>query len=365
MLKTSDLGGQASTGQEGEETGKESAQLKPTQIGITDKEIPASELGEVIINNPVLNSTDYGKLVIQMAQTIMAGSNPVIPKEVPEKIRKSIVDYAGEYLGVLALVQGQTRFPRRKGFEEWLGGDVGSLTISFPSKSNLNIADSFATIKNQTTNHNINISSKGSGGGAAPSLSGLKIPDEVRNNPEYASVVEFIDLCDVSKPSAAGFPAPKSVSQIFEAMNLLHKYAPDSLPSKFNDFLPWSPMIVNAVMLSMAAFKQKGKGQLPEFKSLWKDINFKKQSSDGGKLVFATKMAVLKAINEGKALPEFQKVVLVILDKNFLQNYTDYDSKSHIVSFLKQVQVSCNTETFQVYTMIPSQIFFCTGSIAT
>lgn len=336
LLKTADLGGQASTGQEGEETGKEAALLKPSQIGLGDKDIPAGELGKAIINNPTLNSTDYGKVVIEMAKTILQGNNPVIPKEVPEKIRKSIVDYAGEYLGILALINGTSRFPRRKGFEDWLGGDLTSLVINFPSKPNINIADSFATIKNAQTEHTINISSKGQGGGAAPSLSGLKVPDELRTNRKYKPVIDFIELCDSNKPSKQGFPNPRSVSQIFEAMNLLYKYAPDSLPKKFDDFLPWSPDIVNDVMLSMAAFKQKGKGKLPEYKKLWNDFNFKKESSDGGKLVYAVKLAVMKAINEGNALPEFPSVVLTILDNNFLQQYTDYENKTRTVSFATQ-----------------------------
>lgn len=336
LLKTADLGGQASTGQEGEETGKESALLKPSQIGLGDKEIPASELDDAIINNQILNSTEYGKVVIGMAQVIISGDNPIIPKEIPEKIRKSIVDYAGEYLGILALIHGTSKFPRRSDFEEWLGGDIGSLTINFPSKPNINIADSFATIKNARTQHTVNISSKGQGGGAAPSLSGLKISDEIKNNKDYEAVIKFIEICDSNKPSKQGFPSPRSISQIFEAMNLLHEYAPNSLPEKFNDFLPWSPQIVNDVMRSMAAFKRKEKSNLSGLKNLWKDLNFKKESSDGGKLVYAVKLAVMKAINEGNALPEFPKVVLTILDNNFLQQYTNYDVKSRTVNFSTQ-----------------------------
>jgi hypothetical protein len=336
LLKTSDLGGQASTGKEGEQTGKEMALLKPSQIGLSDKEIPASDLGNEIVNNSVLNSTEYGKVVIQMAQDIIAGKNPVIPEDVPEKIKSSIIDYAGEYLGILALVSGRSRFPARKRFEEWLGGNINSLVINFPSKPNINIADSFATIKNAQTQHTVNISSKGKGGGAAPSLSGLKIPDELRDNNQYKPVIEFIELCDANKPSKAGFTNPRTVSQIFEAMNLLYEYVPDSIPDKFKPFLPWTPQIVPAVMLSMASFKQKGKGNLPKFKKLWDDFDFKKQSSDGGKLVYATKLAVMKAINEGNALPEFPSVVLKILDNNFLQQYTDYTPKTRTVSFATQ-----------------------------
>jgi len=155
LLKTPDLGGQAIVGQdEGESTeevGKETAVLKPSQIGITDKDIPASKLGQEIVTNDSLNSTEYGKVVVQMAIDIMEGKNPIIPDDVPPKIRASIHDYAGEYLGVLALIEGTSRFPRRRSFEEWLGGSVSDLIINFPSAANTNIADSFAAIKNAST----------------------------------------------------------------------------------------------------------------------------------------------------------------------------------------------------------------------
>lgn len=336
LLKTKDLGGQASTGEEGEETGKEAALLKPSQIGITDQDIPATELGDAIINNSVLQSTDYGQIVIQMAEAIMQGNNPTIPKEVPTKIRASIVDYAGEYLGVLALIQGTSRFPRRQGFEKWLGSGVSSLTINFPSKSNTNIADSFASIKNEKTQHTVNISSKGKGGGAPPSVGGLKIPQEIRDNPEYEASVAFIDLCDSGKNPKYNLPEPRTISQVFQAMNLLYQYVPKAVPEKFNEFLPWKSDIINSVNDSMAAFKQRKNLGLPKYQSLWSDIDFKKPSSDGGKLTHAVKLAVMQAVNEGNALPEFQDVILAILDMNFIQQYADYDAKSRTMSFATQ-----------------------------
>jgi len=336
LLKTSELGGQASKGEEGEETGKEAALLKPSQIGITDRDIPASELGEAIVNNQTLQSTDYGRVVIEMAQTIMQGGNPIIPKSVPTKIKDSIVDYAGEYLGVLALVQGTSRFPRRKGFEEWLGGEISSLVINFPSKSNTNIADSFASIKNTETAHTVNISSKGQGGGAPPSISGLKVPDEIRNNPDYAVSVAFIDLCQSGKGAKYNLPEPATISQVFQAMNLLYQYVPEAIPEKFNDFLPWKADIIKQVTDSMKAFKQRKNLPMPEYQDLWTNIKFKNPSSDGGKLTHAVKLAVMQAVNEGKALPEFRDVILAVLDMNFVQQYADLDKKSGVLSFATQ-----------------------------
>lgn len=333
FLKTSDLGGQASKGEEGEETGKEAALLKPSQIGITDRDILAAELGDEIINNKVLQSTDYGRVVIGMAETIMNGENPVIPKEIPPKIKNSIVDYAGEYLGVLALVAGTSRFPRRRGFEEWLGAQTQALVINFPSKANTNIADSYASVKNEETNHTINISSKGKGGGAPPSVGGLKIPEEIRNNPDYAASVAFIDLCDPNN----NLPQPKTISQVFQAMNLLNEYVPDSVPEQFAPFLPWKQEIVKQVTDSMAAFKsRKPETMTNEYADLWSNIDFKKPSSYGGKLTHAVKLAVMQAVNEGSALPEFQDVILAILDMNFIQQYADYDAKSRVMSFATQ-----------------------------
>jgi hypothetical protein len=334
LLKTADLGGQASTGGDDEETGKETALLKPSQIGITDRDIPASKLGAAIVNNDVLNSTDYGKVVVEMAKVIMQGGDPVIPKEVPTKIRDSIIDYAGEYLGVLALVSGTSDFPKRDEFEIWLGGSVGDLTLFFPGKANVPLADSFAKIKNNKTQHAVNISSKGKGGGAAPSLSSLKVPEEIRRNPDYAGVVGFIDLCN----SAADLPTPKTTSQIFAAMNLIHEYAPGALPKKFDNFLPWNVADISGkVNASVKAFKDGKNLQLTEYSELWDDFGGDpNKSSDGGKLSYVTKVAVMQAVNEGNALTDFQDVVLAILDMNFVQQYANYESKSKTLRFSTQ-----------------------------
>lgn len=334
LLKTAELGGQASKGEDGEDTGKETALLKPSQIGITDKDIPASKLGDAIVNNDVLNSTDYGRVVVEMAKTIMQGDNPVIPNEVPTKVRDSIIDYAGEYLGVLALVYGTSDFPKKDGFEEWLGGSISDLTLFFPGKANVPLADSFAMIKNKKTQHAVNISSKGKGGGAAPSLSSLKISDEIRDNPDYAGVVGFIDLCN----GAADLPAPKTTSQIFATMNLIHEYAPEKLPKKFDSFLPWDVAEVSGkVDASVKAFKDGKNLPLTEYSALWDDFKGDaSKSSDGGKLSYVAKQAVMLAVNEGKALPNFQDVVLAILDMNFVQQYADYESKTKTLKFSTQ-----------------------------
>ena len=336
LLKTADLGGQAAVGtpNSAEEVGKETALLKPSQIGITDRDIPAGDLGSEIINNEVLNSTEYGKIVIQMAIEILEGKNPIIPEDVPAKVRSSIHDYAGEYLGVLALIVGTSRFPRRRSFEEWLGGAVSDLTINFPSAANNNIADSFAAIQNKTTNHTINISSKGKGGGAPPSISGLKVPDHLKENPDYEASIKFIDICQSDAP----LPTPKTVSQVFYAMNILARYVPDAVPKEFVPYLPWKDSTIAEVNESLKAFKTSTPIDMPKYASLWESTDFKAPSSDGGKLTYVVKKAVMEAVNEGGALPEFQSVILEILDMNFIQQYADVSTKKgpKVMSFATQ-----------------------------
>jgi hypothetical protein len=201
LAKTSEFGGQKgqTAGDSGDApAGKAGYKLNPSQIKITDMDIPAEDFGQIIVGNPVLQSTDYGQVVIQLAYQIMAGDTATLPPELRDKnsetLRTAIVDNAGEYLGVLALIYNQSHFPKRKEFEEWLGGTLGDLTLRFPSKQNEKLADSYAEVKNSQTLHTVKISSKGTGGGAPPSMSGLKVPDDMRKSKKYAALVDFIDM---------------------------------------------------------------------------------------------------------------------------------------------------------------------------
>lgn len=312
FLKTAEFGG--GSVKPGEDTGgtKEGALVKPTQIGITDRPIQAGDLGAEITNNQVLNSTPYGQVVAQMAVAISSGQPAVVPTEMAKKesIKKAIVDYAGEYLGVLALVNGQSNFPNQKEFLKWLGGDLSGLTLNFPSKSNTQIADSFASIINPTTQHQINISSKGTGGGAPPSLSGLVIPPTVRDKKEYQTAVDFIEICQNKK-----LPKPTTISQVFAAMNLLEERVPDAVPAEFKQFLPWNV----STMTQMVQDSLKNGTPMPEYQKLF--ANLESKGNDGGKLTYVVKDAVMEAVNGG-AVPEFQAAILETLDYNFIQQYT-------------------------------------------
>ena len=329
LLKTNDLGGQQgdphSPGEadaEGTGAGKETLLVKPKTIQITDFDIPASGLYKVIAGNQILNSTDYGKTVIQLANQIVAGQAVILPPEYQdksmEKVRKAIVDYAGEYLGVLALVTGATKFDNQEAFTKWLGAGLGELVINFPGKSNTNIADSYATVKNKKTSHSLNISSKGTGGGAAPAISGLKISDDIKKNPKLKNAVKFIELCQ-AKADARG---ASTLVQAFEAMNFIYQINPGSISKKFQKFLPWQPNDVATIVDAVSTG-----GALPKkYSSAFSDIKTRGgKVTEGGTLVYAIKKDVAEAINDRNAIPEFKDTILQVLEMNFIQQYTDYN----------------------------------------
>lgn len=330
LLKTSEFGGhKEGSATPGSDTGEEKKQkagylLNPSNIKITDVEIKAEDFGDMIVRNDKLNSTPEGKVAVLLAQEIMAGEGAILPEELRdsshEKLRSALTDDAGEYLGVLALLYNQSEFPKRKQFEEWLGGNIEDLTLRFPSKQNERLADSYAEIKNPNTMHEVKISSKGTGGGAPPAMSGLKVPDEMRRNKKFAALVEFVDMCRDSKNVSTR-------QQPFKAMNIIYEHNPNALPKKFMKFLPWKDkdfeMAENSFLMYKANRKQEAR--LPEkYQSIWADTVFKNDSSDGGRMIYMIKKAVMDSINLNNAIPNFEAGVLNILDMNFVQQYAEY-----------------------------------------
>lgn len=315
FLKTIRYGGHAiPPGQE--ETSpmtKEGLKLKPSEVGLAEKNIVAGSLGKVLVSNTILNSSPTGKIVVDLAKAISAGQLPTVPKGLDPRAVAAINDNAGEYLGVWALIKGISEFPNRDKFLKWLNAPLESLTLFFPSKQNTSIADSYALI-DPASGHQINISSKGRAGGAPPSIAGLKIPDSIRKKKQYAGALAFMDIIQTKKlqPGVAD-----TIAQPFYVMNMIVKINPQAIPSKFNKFLPFT-----ADMVSMANTSVAKKTPLPsKYQSLWNDIEFTKDSTDGGKMIHAVKVAVKDIINAG-AIPNFEAAVLEILDYNFIQQYT-------------------------------------------
>lgn len=319
LRKTSEFGGQQAAAGE-KPAGKEALLVKPSQIGITDSNIPAHDFYEFISKNSVLNQTDYGQEVINLANYIVSGESVVLSEEFQkqEKIRKAIVDYAGEYLGVLALLYRRTRFPKRDKFEQWLGSSIDDLILNFPSKANTNLADSFAVITNPNSSQTINISSKGTGGGAAPAISGLKIPDNLRNVEGLQNAIRFIEICQESDKSG-----PNTITSAFKALDFIFANYKDAIDKKWYKVLPFSAKAPNLMQQSIQSIKTKS--PLPkQFHSLFQNIEAKSSATDGGKLVYAIKKEVAEAINNRDAIPSFGATVLQVLEMNFIQQYTDY-----------------------------------------
>jgi len=317
LRKTEEFGGSS----------KENLKLKPSTIGLTDRDISATDLYDEIANNQTLQSTDYGQVVIKLAEYIVAGEYVQLPPEYLEKgkesERKAIVDYAGEYLGVLALLYQRSRFPRKQQFLQWLGGDIGDLTLNFPSAANNNIADSYATITNKGTNHSLNISSKGTGGGAAPAISGLKLSDEIKRNPKLKDAVRLIELCKEKAESG-----PSTIVQAFKVADLVYLNKPDSFPKEFQKIMPTSSK--SPKLMEMCIESINSGTPLP--KSYYQFINdiSSEKATDGGKMVYKLKKLVAHAVNEGGAIPEFRDTILQVLEMNFIQQYTDYNPNGEL-----------------------------------
>lgn len=330
LIKTSEFGGHGvAPGAAPTSGGKSSYNLKPKNIGITDRDIPGHDLYLEILDNPVLNSTDYGKIVIELATAIVSdkGTSVSVSDEVRknDKLLAAIKDDAGEYLGVLALIWDRSRFPRIDSFKEWLGGAPQDLTIRFPGKSNFNLADSFAQIKNLETSHNVNISSKGGDGGAAPAVSGLKIPDHLKTNPKLKNAIEFITICQTQN----------TIDQAFSGIDLLYKNNPNSISKVWHQFLPFSKN-TKLKQKIISGLKDKSLKFGKEWQNILSSVD-STAATPSGKIIYAIKREVAKAVNEKDALPDFKPAVLEILEMNFVQQYTDFQ-KYHTNEFTFETQ---------------------------
>jgi hypothetical protein len=169
----------------------------------------------------------------------------------------------------------------------------------------------------------LNISSKGTGGGAAPAISGLTIPDELARNPKFKDAIRFVEICKDSDKSSG----PSTITSAFKAMDLIFEVNPKAIDKKWHKFLPFSvknPKLVQMSIDSLINFKNKQPAFLPDkYFPLFSDIESKGQASDGGKLIYAIKKTVAEAMNND-AIPEFKDVVLQLLEMNFIQQYCDY-----------------------------------------
>lgn len=291
---------------------KEKYPIKPSNI-FADEKFSASKVFDEVIQNKILQETEIGNHIIDMAKEIQAGQLPNY-KNIPKEFKTAIRDYAGEYLGVLALIKGIANFPTR---DQWLEHlDVSSLddiTIYFPQESNNPLGDSEGYFQNKETGNMILISSKGGKKGAPPSITGLKIPDNLKNKNRYKAEVEIVEILQ-TQPQ---FEGP------FMAINKLYEYAPSTIDPIIASTLPLTndELAMIKKYTNRKIYNRRDVIELPDKfrKVIGQGPDTKPESAPGGILHYIYSSALIKAINENNALPEFESMAREILQKNFIQ----------------------------------------------
>ena len=274
---------------------------------------PAADMYSKIADNPKVQQLgQIGDAVILMARQANSGQVPEFPAGLSKEERKAIELYASEYLGVLGLLTGATKFPDRKQFNEFLGTDLNDMIMFFPKDSANPLADSFSVV-NDETGHALKISSKAAGKGAPPSLSSIKLPADVRQ--EYPEVAGFYDLA--TDPRITAFTQP------FAMMNWLHENVPDAVPAEYEPLLPFTSETVNTAQQSYRTKSPMPRNLMRVFDRRLSDRVRAGDSTDGGKAWYAVITDVMTAVNDQDAVPGFQKAVIRSLGHNFVQLYTE------------------------------------------
>jgi len=321
MLKTDEFGSK----------GSENLKVKPSDVFVTtDQEItdlgnsidavlsaggfPASEMYSKIANNPAL--VKLGKLgdaVIYMSKQANEAQVPVFPPDLTADEIKAIELYASEYIGALGLITGGVPFMRgsREQFEEFVGGSLSEMIMFFPKNVSNPLADSFSVVNN-STGHAVKISSKAAGKGAAPSLGGIKFPDELRK--KYPEATEFLDRAQAKESS--------SVSQPFDLMNYIYSIAPNKIPKPYQSLLPFSPDLIDAVAKSINTNKPLPRKIMGLFEKQLSAKVRDGKASDGGKAWWATIQDMMRLVNNDKVIPNFRAALIESLGYNFVQLYT-------------------------------------------
>jgi hypothetical protein len=295
---------------------KESYAVKPSDI-FADERFPAKQVFAEVINNAKLQEQEIGKVIIEMAKEIQSGDDPQF-KTIEPEFKSAVRDYAGEYLGVLALLKGTANFPTRKEWLKHLGvSSIDSIFINFPQQSNFALGDSIGSFENAETGNMILISSKGGKMGAPPSLNSLKIPDNLKGSERYAAEVKFVEVMQSSS----------AVMQPFLGINALYEVSPESINETVRSVLPLS----NQDMQELESFMDKKQytkndwQKLPEkYHPLIKLIDktfarYSETATPGGLIHYIMTRDIINAVNERNAFPEFESMAREILQKNFIQ----------------------------------------------
>jgi hypothetical protein len=285
------------------------------EVLLTAGGFPAGEMYNKIATSPQVRKLGkLGDAVIYMSRQASEGKIPEFPKNLSEAEIKAIELYASEYIGVLGLLSGVTKFKKgnRKDFDEFVGSSLNDMIMYFPKDTANPLADSFSVV-NDETGHAIKISSKAAGKGAPPAMGSLKIPEDVQK--KYPSAYEF--FITSTAPGQSAFVQP------FAMMNWLATNAPKTVPAEYRSLLPFTDQLIATAEDSL-----KNATPLPAklMNVFNKRLSAKVQTSgntDGGKAWYAVTKDVMNAVNNENAVEDFQPMVIQSLGYNFIQLYTN------------------------------------------
>lgn len=255
-----------------------------------------------------------GDAVIYMAKQITEGKVPQFPPNLSAQEIKAIELYASEYLGVLALVSRIVPFKQgnRDDFDNFIGTDLGSMIMYFPKNISNPLADSFS-VTNDETGHSIKISSKAAGKGAPPSLTSLKLTDDVRK--KYPEASAFLDSAQNSGVS--------TYAQPFVMLNAMHEVSPGNVPKEYMPLLPFSDQLISQLESTVKSGRPVPKNIMNVFlKRLSAEVT-QSDNSDGGKAWYAVTTDIIRAVNKGSAVPNLREALIESLGHNFIQLYTN------------------------------------------
>jgi len=276
---------------------------------------PAIDMYNAIASSPQIKALGkIGDAVIYMAKQITNGQVPRFPPDLSPQETKAIELYASEYLGVLGLISGIVPFKQgnRKDFDNFVGIDLGSMIIYFPKNVSNPLADSFS-VTNDATGHSIKISSKAAGKGAPPSLTSLKLPDDVRK--KYPEAAAFLD--------SAQDPGVSTYMQPFAMLNAMYQVSPKNVPKEYESLLPFSNELVAQLESTVKSKKLMPKSIMNIFYKRLSPEVIKSNNTDGGKAWYAVTTDIMKAVNKGSAVPNLKEALIESLGYNFIQLYTN------------------------------------------
>jgi hypothetical protein len=276
---------------------------------------PAIDTYDKIADSPQIKKLGkIGDAIIYMAKQIIQGQMPIFPDNLSAQEIKAIELYASEYLGVLALISGIVPFKQgnRQDFDNFLGTDLGSMIMYFPKSVSNPLADSFS-VTDDETGHSIKISSKAAGKGAPPSLTSMKLPDDVRK--KYPEAADFLD--------SAQAPGVSTFAQPFSMMNALYQVNPDAVPKEYVPLLPFSDDLISTLEATVKSNKPIPKQIMNIFNKRLTDRVKASDNSDGGKAWYSVTTDIMKAVNKGSAVPNLREALIESLGYNFVQLYTN------------------------------------------